>query len=100
MVIAGLVLAGTAPWVTSLAVTVAEPAVFNVIFTVLVPLSNVPSAGKTAFESDEAMLTKSDALVTRFQFASTALTVKLNAAPAICPDGEPILPFAVPGAAV
>src|SRR5204863_5355998 len=42
--IAGLVLAALVGSDESLAVTVAEPAVFNVIFTVLVPLSNVPSA--------------------------------------------------------
>src|SRR5437870_4743655 len=39
-------------------------------------------------------------LLTTFQFASTALTVTLNAAPAVCAVGVPVLPLAVPGAAV
>src|ERR1043165_3822863 len=34
-----------------------------------------------------------------FQFASTALTVTLNAAPAIWAEGVPVFPVAVPGAA-
>ena len=38
--------------------------------------------------------------VTRFQLASTALTVTLKAPPAVCADGVPVLPEAVPGAAV
>ena len=38
--------------------------------------------------------------LTRFQFASTALTVTLNAPPAVCAVGVPVLPVAVPGAAV
>src|SRR5436305_8074664 len=39
-------------------------------------------------------------LLTRFQLASTALTVALNAAPAAWAVGVPVLPVAVPGAAV
>ena len=38
--------------------------------------------------------------VTGFQFASTALTVTLNVAPAVCAYGVPVLPVALPGAAV
>ena len=38
--------------------------------------------------------------VTTFQFASTALTVTLKAPPAVWADGVPVLPLAVPGAAV
>ena len=38
--------------------------------------------------------------MTRFQFVSTALTVTLNALPAVRPAGVPVLPVAVPGAAV
>jgi hypothetical protein len=32
--------------------------------------------------------------------ASTALTVTLNAEPAVCAEGVPVLPVALPGAAV
>ena len=39
-------------------------------------------------------------LLTRFQFASTELMVTLNAVPAPCAVGDPVLPAAVPGAAV
>ena len=35
-----------------------------------------------------------------FQLASTALTVTLNEPPAVCAVGVPVLPVAVPGAAV
>ena len=38
--------------------------------------------------------------LTRFQLASTALTVTLNEPPAVCAVGVPVLPVAVPGAAV
>ena len=38
--------------------------------------------------------------LTRFQLASTALTVTLNEPPAVCALGVPVLPEAVPGAAV
>ena len=47
----------------------------------------------------EVMPTVSVAL-TRFQLASTALTVTLKPVPAVCADGEPVLPVPVPGAAV
>src|SRR5258708_39537432 len=36
----------------------------------------------------------------KFQLASTALTVTVKAAPAVCAVGAPVLPLAVPGAAV
>ena len=38
--------------------------------------------------------------LTGFQLASTALTVTLKLLPAVCADGVPVLPVAVPGAAV
>src|SRR5260370_33211113 len=44
--------------------------------------------------------TVSDAVVTRFQLASTALTLTVNALPAVCPVGVPVLPVALPGEAV
>src|SRR5438477_153138 len=39
-------------------------------------------------------------LLTRFQLASTALTVTVNGVPAVWAVGVPVLPVAVPGAAV
>src|SRR2546426_316983 len=39
-------------------------------------------------------------LLTAFQLASTALTVTLKAVPALCAVGVPVLPVALPGAAV
>src|SRR5258708_21341834 len=39
-------------------------------------------------------------VLTTFQLASTAFAVTLNAAPAVWADGVPVLPVAVPGAAV
>ena len=39
-------------------------------------------------------------VLTTFQFASTALTVTVNAAPEVCGAGVPVLPGAVPGADV
>ena len=38
--------------------------------------------------------------LTTFQLASTALTVAVNELPAVCALGVPVLPVAVPGAAV
>src|SRR5690348_6209400 len=46
------------------------------------------------------MATVSVTEVTTFQFASTALTTMVNAAPAACALGVPVLPDAVPAAAV
>src|SRR2546430_17404446 len=46
------------------------------------------------------MPTVSVMLVTRFQLASTALTVTVKAVPAVRAVGAPVLPLAVPGAAV
>src|SRR6185503_10260615 len=46
------------------------------------------------------MLTTSVTVVTRFQSASTALTVTLNAVPAVWALGLPVLPVALPGEAV
>ena len=39
-------------------------------------------------------------LLTRFQLASTALTVTVTGEPAVCVVGVPVLPLTVPGAAV
>src|SRR6266581_9087362 len=96
----GLVLAILVPSVTSVAVTVRLPAVFRLMLKIPVPLSSAPLAGKLALLSDEVRPTVSVALVTRFQLASTPFTVTLEAVPAVCAVGAPLLPVGVPGAAV
>src|SRR5438128_1385419 len=63
------------------------------------PLTSAALAGKAALASLEAMATVSFVL-TRFQLASTLLTVTLNPVPAVCAVGVPVLPMAVAGAAV
>src|SRR5437899_12465503 len=96
---AGLVLTVIAGRVTSDAVTVALPAVFRVTLRVFVPLTRAELAGKLALASLELIATVSLVLTT-FQLASTALTVTLKAVPAVCAVGVPVLPLAVPGAAL
>src|SRR5207247_2863407 len=71
----------------------------SVTLAVLVPADNAPLAGSVAAESLEVMPTVC-VLLTRFQFASTALTVALNAVPAGCAVGVPVLPVTLPAAAV
>ncbi len=85
---------------TSLAVTVAVPAVPKVTLKVAVPPERAASAGSVAVASLLVMSTVSSAVGGRFQFASTALTVTVKAMPACCGSGVPVLPKAVPGAAV
>src|SRR5204863_308890 len=69
-----------------------------------VSLPAVPplSSAIVAFASEVVMFTFGVALATTFQFASTALTTMppVMAVPAVCAAGEPVLPVAVPGAAV
>ena len=55
--------------------------------------------GRVALLSLEVMLTRS-LVETKFQLASTALTLTVKALPAVCAEGAPVLPLAVPGAAV
>jgi hypothetical protein len=81
-VIDGLVFAVFVPSVMSVAVTVAVPEVFNVTANVSVPATNAAFTGKTALPSLEVMPTVCVEL-TRFQFASTALTVTLNDVPEV-----------------
>ena len=66
---------------------------------VLVPLTNAASEGNTALESLAVMCTVS-LVLTRFQLASTLLTVMLKGVPDVCADAVPVLPLAVPGTAV
>src|SRR5262249_4623214 len=67
---------------------------------VAVPPRRESFAGRPALASEEEIPTVSAALVTRFQFASAALTVTLNGTPAICGKAAPVLPVGVPGAGV
>src|SRR5438067_4265494 len=97
--IEGLMFAFLEPSVKSVAVNVADPAVFKVALKVFVPFTNAASEGEPALLSEEVMVTVSETLVRRFQFGSTALTVTLNAAPAVRALGVPVLPLTVPGAA-
>src|SRR5438034_987996 len=99
-VIAGLVLAVLAPSVRSEAVRVCEPAVVNVTLRVWVPETKGMFAGKPALASLDAMPTASVMVFTTFQKLSTALTVMLKAVPALREVGAPVLPVAVPGAAI
>ena len=82
IVVEGLVLAVIAPFVMSVEVNVAVPAVFAVTDKVFVPATSAALAGSAAFASVEVMPTVSVEL-TRFQFASTALTVTLKLLPAV-----------------
>ena len=99
-VVDGLVLAVFAPSVMSVAVTVAEAAVLNVTLKVCVPDASAVFDGKVALASLDVMPTVSLTLFTRFQFASTAFTVTLNAVPAVCALGVPVLPVVEPAEAV
>ena len=76
-VIGGLVFAALVGSVTSVAVIVQVPDVLLVRLKDLVPETKAVLAGSTAFGSVELRPTRSVMLLTRFQFASTALTVTL-----------------------
>ncbi len=91
-----------APLVASLAVIVAVPIAFRsvIVLKVTVPALSAASAGSVGFGSFETRCTVS-VEVTGFQFASTALTTTpLKEVPAVCAVTAPLLPVAVPGAAV
>src|SRR6266545_3632381 len=95
-----LVLALLLPSVMSLAVSVRVPAVLSVTLKVCVPETSAAFGGNEVFASLEVIPTVSVAVPITFQLASTALTVTLNGVLAICVIGVPVLPVAVPGAAV
>ena len=99
-VIKGVVLALLVPSVIFVAVTVRVPEVLKVTAKVCVPPAKGALAGKLALVSDEVRPTVSVTLVTRFQLASTPLTVTLKAVPAVCAVGAPLLPVALPGEAL
>src|SRR6266568_1303149 len=98
-VMVGLVLAVLPGSVTSLAVTVWDPAVLKVTLNVWVPATSTELVGKVAAESVEVMAAVSVTVLARFQLASTALTVTLNGPATFWLIGVPVLPEAVPGAA-
>src|SRR5262249_24913084 len=86
--------------VWSVAVKVALPTVLSVTLKVFVPGASAALAGKVAVGLDDVIPTVSMIVLTRFQLASTALTVTLKGVPAACGLGVPVLPLGVPGAAV
>src|SRR5206468_3403780 len=88
MVVDGLVLAVFDPSLESVAVTVALPAVFAVTEKVFVPATSAAFAGSAAFASELVIAIVSVEL-TRFQLASTALTVTVKLEPAVCALGAP-----------
>src|SRR5258707_5020632 len=96
---AGVAPCGMVACVASEAVTVAAPAVLKVKLKVFVPLASGVFVGKMALASLEVSAMVS-LVITGFQLASTAATATLNAVPAACGEGVPVLPLAVPGAAV
>ena len=98
-VVDGEVLRVMPPLVASVAVTVFEPAVLNVTLNVWVPAASAAFDGSVAFASELVIAIVSVEEAT-FQFASTSLTVTENCVPAVWADGVPVLPLAVPGAAV
>src|SRR5436309_5184817 len=99
-VIEGLVLAVLLPSEASEAVTVWLPAALNVMAKLFVPDTSAALAGKMALVSEQLTLAVSLIVLTRFQFASTALTVTLKPVPAVCAVGVPVLPAPLPGEAV
>ena len=98
--IEGLVLADFVLSITSDPVRVALPTVRRVTLNVRVPDENVALAGNVAFTSEDVSPARSVTELTTFQLASTAFSVTLKAAPAVCAPGVPFFPAAVPGAAV
>ena len=74
-VIAGLELAVLVPSEASVAVSVQVPAVLFVRLNTFVPETKLVFAGRMLFAPVQVSATVSPALLTTFQFASTALTV-------------------------
>src|SRR5438093_8153008 len=84
----------------SVAVSVALPMVLRVTLKILLPDTRLALAGRLALLSVVVRPTVCVTLLTTFQLASTALIVTLKAAPEVRAVGVPVLPVAVPGAAV
>ena len=85
---------------TSVAVTVFVAASLSVTLNWLVPATSAAFVGSVAAKSLELIPTLSVVVLTIFQLASTALTVTLKAVSGDWTLGVPVLPLAVPGAAV
>src|SRR5258708_3314159 len=81
------------------AVAVQFPAVLLVRIKVLVPETKAVLAGNTSLGS-VVIRPIVLALLTTFQFVSTALTITLKPAPAVCTLGVPVLPVLLPAAAL
>ena len=64
------------------------------------PATRAALDGRVALKSLDVIAIVWLTVLTRFQLASTALTVTLTAVPTICVVGVPVLPVEVPGAAV
>src|SRR5258707_11928998 len=99
-VMAGLVLAAWEPSLWSVAVSVKPPLVLKKTGRDELPAANDAGAGRVAVESLEVIPTVSLTVLTRFQLASTALTVTFKPLKADCALGVPVLPVLVPGAAI
>src|SRR5262249_45380997 len=99
-VIAGLVFAVFELSERSLAVMVNVPLVLNAKLKLCVPETSAALDGSVAVASVAVMPTLSAMLLTKFQFASTALTVTLKLVKALWAVEVPVFPLAVPGAAV
>src|SRR5262245_51915033 len=99
-VMAGPVLGVLVPSVRSLAVRVKLPVALQVTVRLVVPTGRFGADGKVALMSLELKPTVSLTVLTTFQKESTALTVIPKLTPTIWPLGVPLLPLAVPGAAV
>src|SRR6185503_13071471 len=95
---AGLMLAVLLPSVRSVAVRVKLPLALKVTIRLVVPETNAAAGGRVAVRSLELRPTVSLTVLTRFQKASTALTVGEKELPTVWPLGEPVLPEGVPGA--
>src|SRR6266567_487347 len=96
----GLVLGLLPPSTTSVAVRVKLPLVLKDTRSGEGRAESGALASKVAVELVEVIPTVSVTVLTRFQLVSTALTVTLNAVEAIWARGVPVLPLAVPGAAL
>src|SRR6058998_3371413 len=84
----------------SVAVTVYVPWEPGVILNCFEPATRAALAGSVACRSLEVIATVSVTELIMFQLASTAFTAILKAVSGDWADGEPVLPLAVPGAAV
>src|SRR5688572_13364966 len=94
----GLVCPRIEPFVRSATVSVWVPTVLRVTFNERNPFTSAPLTGVLAAPSLEVMRTLS-ALGTWFHQASVDHTLTANACPALCDDGVPVLPVALPGSA-